>query len=80
MKPIVYYSYNGYGYEIEVANDEKVFETYSAGNNPIESDASASILNGLPLSKIKEYCLMTAREMAKEYDAFGIEEMERNED
>jgi hypothetical protein len=76
MKKVIGY-YNELEYRIEL--DGK--EIYTAGNSPFDSQQYTSKENGVGLIKMKQYCEVTAKDLAKEHNAnlIGIEYLEITE-
>lgn len=73
--------YNEQGYQVETDNPIDAI-LYQAGNHALESQQDGTgTKHQLPLDTIKEYCEITARQIAQGQDAeyVGVEYLEPNE-
>ena len=73
MKNKITCYYNELGYRVHNITTNK--ELYTAGNSPFDSQCYVSVVDGVGLEAIKQYCEQTTKDIAKENNAkyAGIE-------
>jgi len=76
MKNYVLGRYNAHEYEIEV--DGEI--VYRAGNSPLDSQGYVSKQDGIGIAEMKEYCIHTTKQEARERGIryLGVEKLEED--